>query len=390
MTKKTKNPIIIVSTLAFVAFGVITTEFSLIGSLQLIADNFNVSLSQTGILLSIYAIIVALFGPFITLSFSQYNQKLVLSVAITLFIISTLISTFANSFLLMIISRILPALAHALVFSLALAMAADCFPPEKRARTVSYVALGFIVASVIGIPFASYLSSEFSWRWGFALCAIINVVSLILITIFLPNIAPKAKMTFGNQLSILKKPIVWLNMFLASTLFAALFVVYGYFAPYFSSITGMSANTISIMLMVFGALGIIGNQFFGRITTTKNISKVILVVIFAFALIYNLINLFNYNLIAMIIMISIWGMLFAATGIVAIVWCTMNAQEAPAFANSLYVSFANLGITAGAFSGAMGIKYLGISSITTIATLFLCISLFLYLITLKKMKKLKI
>lgn len=395
MNTQTKNPlkqhpIRIVSILALAIFGVITTEFGLIGSLQLIADNFEVSLPQAGLLLSVYAVVVAVFGPFITLSFAQYNQKLVLSSAIGVFLLSTLISTFSNSFSLMIISRILAALVHALVWSLALAIAADCFSPEKRAKSVSYVSLGFFVASIIGIPFAAYLSTELSWRWGFALCAISNFVALIAIMLFLPNIPSKAKMTFGNQLVILKNPLVWLNLFLTSSLFSAVFVVYGYFAPYFSTLSGMSDNTVSIMLMVFGILGVFGNTFFGKITTNKNIPKVMLGVIFSFVLIYNLIGFFNYNLVVVVILISLWGILFASMGVVAQVWGTMNAQEAPAFANSLYVSFANLGITIGTFGGAMGIKYIGISSITNIATLFLFISLILYLITIKKLKKLKI
>ncbi len=191
----TQHPFRIIIILGIAIFGAITTEFGLIGSLQLIADNFEVSLSQAGLLLSIYAIIVAVFGPFLTLNFFRYNQKTVLRISIGIFFASTLFSTFATSFILILISRILASIVNAIVWSLALAIAADYFPPEKRAKAVSYLTLGFI--------FAAYLNTEISWRLGFAFCAFSNFISLIAIVFLLPNLPVKAKITFGNQLNIL-------------------------------------------------------------------------------------------------------------------------------------------------------------------------------------------
>lgn len=384
------HPIRTITVLAIVIFGVITTEFGLIGGLQLIADSFDVSLSQAGTLLSVYAIVVAAFGPFITLVFAQYNQKLILIVAVIFFLVSTIISAVANSFTLMAFSRVLAALVHALVWSLAFSIATSCFPPNQKAKAVSYITLGFIFATILGIPFASYLSTAFSWRWGFVLCIVSHIISLISIILFLPNIPAKPKMTYGNQLSILKKPLVWLNIISTSILFAGMFTGYGYFAPYFSTVTKMSDSTISIMLMVFGSVGIIGNTIFGRITNYNNIAKVLFIVIVMFLIIYNAINLLSNNVIMMIIIISIWGTFFSGAGITGQLWCTMNAQEAPEFANSLYVSFANLGITLGSFSGAMAIKYIGIASIPSIATIFLYFGLIVFFITVKIMRKSRI
>ncbi|MDR0484362.1 MAG: MFS transporter [Alphaproteobacteria bacterium] len=378
-----KNPFRITFVMAMAIFGVITTEFGLIGGLHLIAESFGVSLSQAGLLLSTYAFVVAVFGPFMVLTFSKYNKKYVLMGAVGLFFISTALSAVSQSYIVMMISRIIGALGHSLVWSLALAIAASCFPPEKRAKSVSYVNLGFILATVAGIPLASYLSTEFDWRWGFSLAAFSNFMALVAVLLLVPSLPNNENLTFGNQLSVLKKPIVWLNIISTSTAFAGMFTVYGYFAPFFKQTANMNDATISIMLMLFGLLGILGNTFFGKFTTLSNIYRVFLSVIILVGITYTLMEFFNHNLYIIIALILVWGVLFSAGGVVFQVWCTMNATEAPTFANSLYVSFANIGITLGTFFGSLGIKFIGIESVGYVAITFLIISLVLYVFTIK-------
>ena len=375
------NPLLIFI-LAIGVFGIITTEMSIVGVLPQIARKFEISTAQSGLLVSIFALVVAISGPFLILLVSGINRKLLLLTTIFIFAISNIFYAYTIHFEVMLIFRIIPAALHPLFFSIALVTAANLVPPEKSGRAVSKVFLGVTVGFALGVPLTSYLAEQFSLEIAFLFGAIVNAVAFIGILILLPSMPVKEKMSFGKQVGILRKTELWLNIGTVIFIFAAMFSVYSYFAEYLAKVTHMDGSSISIMLLIFGVIMILGNFLFGFLLQKNMLKTVIL-----FPVLYLFVYLFVYYLgsyfVPMIFMVFIWGIVHSGGLIVSQAWLISEAKEAPEFGNSLFVSFSNLGITLGTSFGGWFISQLGIQQLIWSGFIFSLLSLVLILIKIK-------
>lgn len=136
--------------IALGVFGIVNTEFGVVGILPQISERFQISASQAGLLVSMFALIIALSGPFMTLLFSGINRKKILSGVLAVFAISNLISAFAPTFTALLLSRLLPAVLHPVYFSVAFAAAASSVPKEQCTNAVAKVFMGLTVGMVLG------------------------------------------------------------------------------------------------------------------------------------------------------------------------------------------------------------------------------------------------
>lgn len=114
---KTVNPFLIMI-LALGVFGIITTEMGMIGVLPQVTQKFQITAAQAGWLVSLFAFIVAISGPFLTLLVSGMNRKWILVTAVFMFTISNLVYAYTTSFDIMLVFRILPAIFHPVFFRL--------------------------------------------------------------------------------------------------------------------------------------------------------------------------------------------------------------------------------------------------------------------------------
>ncbi|MFI8495362.1 MFS transporter [Peribacillus butanolivorans] len=375
---KKVNPLLIIM-LALGVFGIITTEMGIVGVLPQITQKFNITTSQAGLLVSIFALIVAISGPFLTLLTSGINRKVILLTSVFMFTISNIIYACTTKFDIMLVFRILPAIFHPLFFSIALVTAAKLVPPEKSNQAVTKVFAGITFGFAFGVPLTSYFAEQFSLETAFLFGAVVNAIAFVGILMWLPSMPNEEKMSYGKQLGILRKPGLWLNIAAVMFIFAAMFSVYSYFAEYLGQLTHMNGSLISVMLMAFGLIMIFGNFLFGGFLQ-KSITKTVIM----FPLLYIAIYLFAYYLgsylIPMILMVFIWGIVHSGGLIVSQTWLTTEAKEAPEFGNSLFVSFSNLGITLGASIGGWFISHFGIHQLIWSGIVFALLAFLLIMI----------
>ncbi|WP_019419148.1 MFS transporter [Paenibacillus sp. OSY-SE] len=378
---KKVNPWLIIM-LALGVFGIITTEMGIIGVLPQVTQKFNISASQAGMLVSIFALVVAISGPFLTLLASGINRKVILLTAVLMFAISNIVYAYTTKFDVMLAFRILPAIFHPVFFSVALVTAAKLVPPEKSSKAVTKVFAGITVGFAFGVPLTSYLAEKISLEAAFLFGAVVSMIAFVGILAWLPSMPVKEKMSYGKQLGILRKPQLWLNIVTVIFIFAAMFSVYSYFAEYLGQVTHMNGSWISIMLMAFGIIMIFGNFLFGGFLH-KSFTKTVIM----FPLLYAVIYLFAYYLgsyfIPMVIIVFIWGAVHSGGLIVSQAWLTTEAKEAPEFGNSLFISFSNLGITIGTFIGGWFISHLGIHQLIWSGIMFSLLAFLLIMIKIK-------
>src|SRR5258708_33309450 len=138
--------------MALGAFGIITTEFGVIGILPAIARQFNISIDTAGWLVSGFDLSLALTGPFTGLLTAKFNRKLMMCLVLFTFILSNLLSAVAPRFTVLMIVRILPAFLHPVFLAAATVAAARQVDPEDAPKAVSVVLGGLSVATVLGVP----------------------------------------------------------------------------------------------------------------------------------------------------------------------------------------------------------------------------------------------
>lgn len=381
MNMKKVNPFLIII-LALGVFSIITTEMGIIGVLPQITQKFHISTSQAGWLVSIFALVVAISGPFLTLLTSGINRKIVLLTAVLMFAISNMVYAYTTQFEVMFIFRILPALFHPVFFSVALVTAAKLVPPEKSSKAVTKVFAGITVGFAFGVPLTSYLADKISLEAAFLFGALVSLIAFVGILAWLPSLPVKEKMSYGKQLGILRKPQLWLNIVTVIFIFAAMFSVYSYFADYLGQITHMNGSWISILLMAFGIIMIFGNFVFGSFLH-KNMTKTVIMFPLLYAVIYLLVYCLGSYFIPMIVIVIIWGAVHSGGLIVSQTWLTTEAKEAPEFGNSLFVSFSNLGITIGTSIGGWFISHLGLHQLIWSGILFSLLAVLFILIKIK-------
>jgi len=378
---KRVNPLLIFI-LALGVFGIITTEMGIVGVLPEVSRKYNISTSQTGSLVSIFALVVAVSGPFVTLLASKINRKVILLISVLMFAISNVVYAYTTIFNVMLIFRIIPAIFHPVFFSVAIVTASQLVPPEKSNKAVMQVFAGITIGFAFGVPLTSYLAEHISLKAGFLFSGVVSLIAFTGILIGLPNIPVKGKMSYGQQLRILKKPQLWINIAAIMFTFAAMFSVYSYFAEYVGRVSLMSSSWVSVLLMAFGLVMIAGNYLFGFFLQ-KNIVKTVILFPLAYIFSYLLVYFFGTYFIPMIIIVLIWGIVHSGGLIVSQTWLTVEAKEAPEFGNSLFISFSNLGITLGATIGGWFISQWGIHQLIWSGIVFALLSFLLVIIKIK-------
>lgn len=343
--------------LGFIA--VITTEFGVIGILPQIAEHYNITIDTAGTLLSAFALVIALTGPFMTLLVSGFDRKKVMVTAISIFLLTGIISSFSPPFWLLILVRILPAFLQPVYIATALSVAVSKGDKEHENELMSIVFSGIAIAMVSTVPFATWLASKLSWEYSFITQTIVSSIALLVIYLFLPKMPVAEKKSYGSQLKILTQPTFIVSTAMNFFMIAGWFSTYSYFAEYLNKAKGMDNTMVSYMLFVFGVIGVIANRVSGKMLN-KNIANTTALFLSGTILIPVLLHFSGTNTIAVIFVIALWGFLYSPSFLNASTYMISSAPKSLEFANSLATSFGNMGITLGTTIGGWIIATRGV------------------------------
>lgn len=371
--------------MALGAFGIITTEFGVIGILPDLAKNFHVTVDTAGWLLSGFALTVALTGPFTNALTAKMNRKTVMSLALGIFVFSNLLSAVAPNFTVLMIARILPAFLHPVFWAVAVTAAAKLAGPKEAPKAIATVMAGLSVATVIGVPLTTYMADLFSWRASFILSAAINSVALGALALLGPSMPVSVtQKSSKNQLTLLRSVSLWVKLIATVLILAGMFATYGYLAEYLAKVTHMTGAEISILLLVFGCTGIAGNWLMG-IALSKNVLLTARIFLIALIVIHLMAYQFGGNFIPMVIILSFWGFIHTGGFLATNVQLTHSQPESSLdFINSLMPSFFNAGITLGTFLGGFVISHYGVQNVVWMSVPLLLVSLMLGFLFQKK------
>lgn len=355
-------------------FGIINTEMGVIGILPLIAEHFHVTVPEAGWTVSIFALVVAISAPIMPLLFSGINRKKVMLVALGVFTLSNIISMLTSNFTILLIARALPAFLHPVYVSMAFTVAAASVSKEKAPKAVAKVFIGVSAGMVLGVPVTSYIASEVSFTMGMMFFTVVNAPVFMATLLFVPSMPVKEKLSYGAQLNVLKKKIIWYSIMAVTLINGALFGFFSYMSDYLKTVTEVSYSVISILLLIYGLANITGNVIAGKQLATNPIRSMIFIP-FALFTFYICIFILGEWLAAMTVIILILGILAGYGQNTMQYMITEAAPEAPDFANGLFLLSANLGTTVGAAACGAFITFFDTRYSVIGSLLFLAVSI---------------
>lgn len=348
-----KSHQLIINLLALGVFGIINTEMGVVSTLSTVTKLFGVSLSTAGLLVSGFALGVAAAGPTMPLLFSKVNRKTAMVISLEVFILGNVVSIFTHSFTVLMVARIIPAFFQPVYTATAFSMAASLVDKGKAQQAVAQVFIGVSAGMVLGVPITNFIVSHYSFAAAMAFFALVNALVLVMTMFIVPSMPVDNPVSYGDQVRVLKKPAMWVAIVLVMMFNGSVFGFFSYLADFLATVTHLSANAVSAVLMVYGLANIVGNIIAGRVLSTHPRDLIRLVPVLAFAAYFALFLTGNITALALIILTLI-GIISGLINNADQYLINSEATTAPDFANGLFLTAANLGTTIGtAFCGAM-------------------------------------
>ncbi|HYG41354.1 MAG TPA: MFS transporter [Bordetella sp.] len=353
-------PILLLSTAGFT---ILTTEFLIVGLLPPLARDLHVSVSQAGLLVTLFAFTVAATGPLLTALMTNVDRKRLFIGVLVLFGISNAVAALAPNIGIMALARFVPALALPVFWSLASATAVELAGPAHAGRAISMVAFGIVAATVFGIPIGVLISDAYGWRTAFGILAGVAFAKALLLWIFFPRPPRHAQhIKLSTQLRLLRNPRLVGHVLLSLLVFTGMFTAYTYLADMLERLAGFNGQWVGWSMMAFGAIGLFGNWAGGRLADRSALGATLLFsALMAAGLAVLGPVMRSPGLLA--VALGTWGIAQAALFIVCHVRVMKSAPEAPAFAASLNISGANTGIGIGALVGGYVIDHHGLATL---------------------------
>jgi DHA1 family inner membrane transport protein len=331
-----------------------SAEMLVVGVLNLIAADLDVSVPTAGTLVTGYALGVAIGGPVLTALTIRLDRRTTLIGAISLFIAGNLVAVLTESFGLFLAARALTGTLHGLFLATAFTAGIAFVPPERMGRAISMVISGAAVSAALGVPLGTLVGQEFGWRGSFTAIVLLSAVALAATLALVPSV-PGTGGSTGDQARYAFAPRVLAVLALCFLVFASLFAALTYIVPFLEEITGISGALISVFLLAYGVATAVGSFIGGRFAD-RNAGRTLFVASAGAAACLLALFLFGGVAILVALVMLAWGLsAFVMTPSLQYRVVSL-AGPGGALAQSLPASAVNMGIAFGSFAGGAAIS----------------------------------
>lgn len=364
------------------AFAIGTTEFVIVGLVQTIAEQLSISLPSAGLLVSIYALGVAIGAPVLTALTGKLPRKQLLLALMVLFTLGNLLAWQAPGYMTLVIARLLTGLAHGVFFSIGSTIATSLVPKEKAASAIAIMFGGLTVALVTGVPLGTFIGQHFGWRETFLAVSMLGVIAIIASAILVPrNIPSRAAASLSEQLKVLTHPRLLMIYAITALGYGGVFTAFTFLTPMMQDLAGFTPNAVSLILLGYGIAVAIGNIWGGKLADKHGAVpalKFIFAALAALLIVFQFTASIQYAALATVLVMGI----FAFGNVPGLqVYVVQKAEQyTPAaidVASGLNIAAFNVGIALGSIIGGQTVEHYGLAQTPWIGAMIVIVALLL-------------
>ncbi|KVO23711.1 MFS transporter [Burkholderia ubonensis] len=354
------------------AFAIGTTEFVIVGLIPTIAADLAVTLPSAGLLVSLYALSVAIGAPLLTALTGRVPRKTLLAGLMALFTVGNLVAWQAPGYESLIVARILTGLAHGVFFSVGSIIATTLVPKDKAASAIATMFSGMTVAFVAGIPLGTFIGQHFGWRATFLIVALFGLVAFLGAVAFVPRRLPQTEPApLARQFRVLAQPRLLLVFAMTAVGYGGSLIAFTYMAPLLEQIAGFTPSQVSLVLVGYGVSVAFGNVWGGkladRVGPVKALKRIfLLLAVVLLALTFTV----HVKWLAILTMLA-WGAVafgnVPGLQVYVVKQARHFAPDAADVASGFNIAAFNLGVAGGSSLGGLIVAHVGLGHTSWIA-----------------------
>ena len=360
--------------LTLAAFAIGTTEFVIVGLLPTIAQDLGIALPSAGLLVSLYALSVAVSAPLLTALTGRMPRKPLLLGLLALFTFGNLVAWQAPGYGTLVVARILTGMAHGVFFSVGSIIATGLVPREKAASAIAAMFSGMTVAFVTSIPLGTFIGQHFGWHATFLAVSAFGLVALLGALAFVPKTiahAPPAPLL--DQARVLLQPRLLLVYAMTALGYGGSLIAFTFLAPILQDLAGFGPDMVGVVLLAYGVSVAAGNVWGGRLADRKGAISALKIIFLLLATVLLALTFTAPHKWLVVLTVLAWGAVafgnVPALQVHVVQQAEKIAPQAVDVAAGFNIAAFNLGVAGGSWAGSVVVGRLGLAHTPWVAAL---------------------
>ena len=373
-----RHPWLAVTAIGMATFSVVTTEMLPVGLLTPIADTLDTSTGTAGLMISLPALLAALFAPLLVIASGSLDRRKILCGLLSLLVIANLASALAQNMAWMLAARVLVGFCMGGIWAIAGGLAARLVPAPSIDLATSIIFGGVAIASVLGVPLGAQIGDVAGWRWAFGAMALLSGLVLALHLAVMPALPAASAATlrqFGKQL---RNRQLQAGLLLTLLLVTSHFMAFTFVRPLLLSVSGFDAQWLGALLFFYGFAGIIGNFLAGAVAVRRTVPTIIAISIGLLLTPLLFLAVGDSSIGGGVVLLA-WGLAYGGVSVGLMTLMMKAAPRAVEIVAALYVGVFNVAIALGAWAGGQAVDGLGLCANLWLAAGFAAAALLLSL-----------